>query len=49
LTGSQVTQAENNNKAIVNTDDTDFTNMVKSFAYVVLPQGTDETKASPAK
>ena len=49
LTGSQVTQAENNNKAIINTADSDFTNMVKSFAFVTLPQGQDETKVAPAK
>ena len=49
LTGSQATQAQNNNKAIVNSTDADFTTMVKSFAFVVLPAGIDETKASPAK
>lgn len=49
LTGSNVTQAQNNNKAIINTADADFTNMVKSFAFVTGPQGVDETKAAPAK
>ncbi len=45
LTGSNITQAQNNNKAIVNSSDTAFTDMVKSFAFVVGPQGIDETKA----
>lgn len=49
LTGSQVTQAQNNNKAIIATADTDFQNMVKSFDFVVLPEGSDETKAAPNK
>jgi hypothetical protein len=49
LTGSNATQAENNNKAIVNTADTNFTAMVKSFAFVTTPTGTDETKALPKK
>lgn len=49
LTGSQATQAQNNNKAIVTSTDADFTNMVKSFAFVTLPVGVDETKAAPAK
>lgn len=49
LTGSNLTQAENNNKAILNTADAAFTTMVKSFAFVVGPQGQDETKAAPAR
>jgi len=49
LTGSQATQAANNNKAIVNSADAQFTAMVKSFAFVVLPAGEDETQAAPAK
>jgi len=49
LSGSNVTQADNNNKAIVSTADSDFTSMVKSFAFVSTPAGTDETKAAPAK
>ncbi len=49
LTGSNVTQAENNNKAIVNATDSDFTNMVKSFAFITTPAGTDETQAAPKK
>ncbi len=49
LTGSQATQAQNNNKAIVNSADAEFTAMVKTFAFVTLPAGIDETKAAPAK
>jgi hypothetical protein len=49
LTGSNLTQAQNNNKAIISTSDSDFTNMVKSFTFVQGPAGIDETKASPAK
>lgn len=49
LSGSQETQANNNNKAIINTADSAFIDMVKSFAFVVGPQGIDETKAAPAK
>ena len=49
LTGSNLTQAQNNNKAITNTADAAFTDMVKSFAFVTGPAGKDETQASPAK
>jgi hypothetical protein len=49
LTGSNATQAENNNKAIIQTVDTAFTDMVKSFEFVTGPSGVDETKAAPAK
>lgn len=49
LTGSNATQAQNNNKAIINTADGAFTAMVKSFAFVSTPAGTDETTASPKK
>ncbi len=49
LTGSQATQATNNNKAIINMADTAFTDMVKSFAFVTELQGIDETKAAPAQ
>ncbi len=48
LTGSNLTQAENNNKAIISETDKDFTEMVKTFSFVVAPQGIDETKAKPA-
>src|SRR3989338_7101917 len=47
MTGSNLVQAENNNKAIINTTDTAFTEMVKSFTFVSGPQGEDETKAAP--
>lgn len=49
LTGSNITQAQNNNKAIVNSADTAFTDMVKSFGFVTAPQGIDETKAPVKK
>jgi hypothetical protein len=49
LTGSNVTQAQNNNKAIVAAADTAFTDMVKSFALVTPAQGIDETKAPVKK
>ncbi|MDD5165604.1 MAG: hypothetical protein PHG25_03695 [Candidatus Pacebacteria bacterium] len=49
LTGSNAIQAQNNNKAITTTSDTDFTAMVKSFAIVTTPAGQDEGTAAPAK
>jgi hypothetical protein len=49
LTGSNITQAQNNNKAIVSTSDTEFTNMVKSFSFVESKAGQDETKVNPTK
>jgi hypothetical protein len=49
LTGSNLTQAQNNNKAIVNTADTDFTTLVKTFTFVQGPAGKDETKVAPIK
>ncbi|OHA16617.1 MAG: hypothetical protein A3C79_01690 [Candidatus Taylorbacteria bacterium RIFCSPHIGHO2_02_FULL_45_28] len=45
LTGSNITQAQNNNKALINSADVAFTDMVKSFGFVAIPQGIDETKA----
>jgi len=48
LTGSNLTQAKNNNNAIKTTADTAFTNMVKTFVFVAPPVGEDETQASPA-
>ena len=48
LTGSNLTQAENNNKAIIDSADAAFTNMVKSFSFVTGPQGIDETKVKVA-
>ena len=44
LTGSNIIQAQNNNKALINTTDTEFTEMVKSFVFVQGPAGQDETK-----
>lgn len=49
LTGSNIIQAQNNNKAITTTADNDFTTVVKSFAIVTTPAGQDETTAAPAK
>jgi hypothetical protein len=49
LTGSNITQAQNNNKAITNSADLAFTEMVKTFGFVAGPQGIDETKAPPVK
>ncbi len=49
LTGSNIIQAQNNNKAITNTADADFTTMVKSFAIITTPAGQDEGTAAPAK
>ncbi len=45
LTGSNLTQAQNNNKALLNTADAAFTDMVKTFAFVAPPKGQDETQA----
>ena len=49
LTGSNLTQAQNNNKAIVASSDADFTSMVKTFTFVQGPAGQDETTVSPTK
>ena len=49
LTGSNIIQAQNNNKAITTTADTDFTSVVKSFAFVSTPAGQDESTAAPKK
>ena len=49
LTGSNVIQAQNNNKAITTTADNDFTTMVKSFGVISTPAGQDESTAAPAK
>ena len=49
LTGSDLTQAQNNNKAIVNTADSAFTDMIKTFTFVAGPQGQDETTVPPVK
>ena len=49
LTGSNIIQAQNNNKAITTTADNDFTAMVKSFATVTTPAGQDESTVAPVK
>ncbi|MFA6295026.1 MAG: hypothetical protein WC666_01225 [Candidatus Paceibacterota bacterium] len=49
LTGSNKTQAENNNKAIISTADTAFTDMVKTFAFITGPAGQDEAQVAPVK
>ncbi len=49
LTGSNVTVAQNNNKAINSATDSAFTDMVKSFTFVASAQGQDETSVSPSK
>lgn len=49
LTGSNAAQAQNNNKAIVNSADSAFTDTVKSFEFVVGPQGKDETQVPGAR
>jgi len=49
LTGSNITQAQNNNKALTTTSDTDFTNLVKSFTFVESKAGQDESKVNPTK
>lgn len=49
LTGSNLTQAQNNNKAIKATADAAFTSFVKTLTFVAPPAGEDETKASPKK
>ena len=49
LTGSNIVQAQNNNKAIINTADTSFIDMVKSFTFVASATGIDESKAPVKK
>jgi hypothetical protein len=49
LTGSNLTQAKNNNNAMKVTADAAFTNMVKTLVFVAPPVGQDETKAAPIK
>ena len=49
LTGSNATQAQNNNKALVASADSAFTDMVKSFIFITGPQGQDETSAAPKR
>jgi hypothetical protein len=49
LSGSNLTQAKNNNKAIMSTADAAFTSMVKTFALVSTPAGKEETQVVPSK
>jgi len=49
LTGSNLTQAQNNNRAMVTTADVAFTDMVKTFMLVTGPQGKDESQVVPMK
>lgn len=49
LSGSNLTQAQNNNKAIKATADAAFTAMVKSFTFVTSPAGQEETSVTPVK
>ncbi len=49
LKGSDLTQAQNNNKAIVNTADSAFTEVIKTFNFVSGPQGQDESTVPAAK
>ncbi len=49
LTGSNIIQAQNNNKAITTTSDGDFSTMVKSFTVVTTPAGQDESTVAPLK
>jgi len=49
LTGSNVIQAQNNNKAITASADSDFTAVVKSFGLVTTPAGQDESSVAPGK
>ena len=49
LTGSNIVQAQNNNKAIINTADTAFTDLVKSFTFVASATGVDESTVAPVK
>jgi hypothetical protein len=49
LTGSNITQAQNNNKALLMSADTAFTDIVKTFAFVTGPAGQDEAKVAPAR
>lgn len=48
-TGTVAQQVGAQNKTLVDTADSQFKDMVKSFAFVVGPAGQDETKVSPKK
>ncbi len=47
--GSEATQMLNNSKAVIDEADKAFTEMVKSFAYVIGAQGKDEVDVVPTK
>jgi len=49
IKGSEATKIANNNKALVDSADQAFTDMIKSFAYVVGEVGKDETLVVPIK
>lgn len=49
LSGGQVQQVNVNNKAIVDSTDLQFKDMVKSFSFVVSPKGEDEATVYPKK
>jgi len=49
LTGSSIVQAQNNNKALIASTDSDFKAMVKTFAFIATPAGQDETTIAPKK
>lgn len=47
--GSEATQIANNNKALIDSADQAFTEMIKSFKFETGPQGQDEAQVVPAK
>ncbi len=49
VSSGEVQQVNANNKALVDTADGQFKDLVKSFAYVIGPKGEDEVKMSPKK
>lgn len=49
LTGTNITLAQNNNKAIVNSADTAFTNVVKSFEILASAPAKDEAQVAPVQ
>lgn len=48
FSGGEVQQVNVNNKAIIESTDLQFKDLVKSFAFVIGPAGEDEAKISPA-
>ncbi|MES3030826.1 MAG: hypothetical protein V4697_00225 [Patescibacteria group bacterium] len=49
ITGTDAQRVGTKNKTIVDTADTQFRDMVKTFNFVVGPKGEDEAKVSPKK